>query len=146
MGADILLTAIAFTLCADFTLFPDDTKMGKVFHISGYEFRDLTSDNAKELFINQSGSERGLQFYKEGMAIVLPVPSEVVDLRIGTFAGEIDIVGKDQKGTVVTKRKVPGLSKFVDIKLVGTNISEIEITSGGNEAALAKLCVAIATC
>lgn len=137
------LYAAAFTLCLSFGLFPDNTSLGPSFQLGGVAFRDLGSHPS---FVNDTGFERGLQFHADGVEIALPAPVGAVDMRLGTFAGEMSIVAKNPAGAVVATQTVPGLNRFVDVRLVGADIATIALTKGGNEGILARLCVAYSTC
>lgn len=144
MSLMTLVAAGAVTLCAQFGLFPDDTKMGDGFELGGFLFRDLGS--SPSIFVNETSGERGLQFQKAGVAVVFPTIVTSVDLRVGTFAGPVTVQGKNAAGGVVATQTVPATNRFVDIRLLGTDIASVELTEGGGEGLLAKICISVATC
>ncbi|MGK5110701.1 MULTISPECIES: hypothetical protein [unclassified Geodermatophilus] len=64
---------MAFTLCADFTLFPDDTILGPGFTFAAMDFQDVPGGSSAS-FVNATAGERGLQFPHTGLEVGLPVP------------------------------------------------------------------------
>ena len=60
------------------------------------------------IFSNLTCGDKGLQFPPEGVEITLPVPVSEVRMRVGTFAGPVEIDALNSAGTVVRQRTVPG--------------------------------------
>jgi hypothetical protein len=138
----------AFQLCADFTLFPDNTELGPpgvptTFTLAAFDFEQL--GGTPPLFVNVTGAERGLQFPSQGVEITLPVPVRTVRLRIGTFNGPVDIAALDSSGATVRTKTIPGLNTYVNTSLRAREISSVVLTNGGNEGILVRICVAIST-
>lgn len=133
----------AIHLCAEFGLFPDNTPLGPNFTLSSFVFRDLGTPAS---FVNETAGEKGLQFSNSGMEVALPSAVKVVDLRVGTFAGPITISAKDRTGSVVATQSIPGLNRYVDLRLLAPEIALVEFTGGGNEAILVRICIDVAVC
>jgi hypothetical protein len=132
----------AFQLCADFTLFLDNTVLGPSFTLAAFEF-DQLGGNPDQLFVNVTGNERGLQFPSQGVEITLPVPLRTVNLRLGTFNGPVDMTALDAAGNTVRQRTVPDLNRYVDRKLSAPEIASVVLSGGGEEGILPRICVAI---
>jgi hypothetical protein len=133
----------AFQLCADFTLFPDDTPLPPHFTQSGFDFDQL---GGSQWFVNLTSGELGLQFPQQGMEITLPVPLRTVRLRIGTFKGPVDIAALDSSGTTVKTKTIPHLNSYVNTSLhAPAEISSVVLTKGLDEGILVRICVAIST-
>lgn len=137
-------TGLAFRLCADFALLPDDTALGPQFSLAGFIFQDLGGTIAS--FVNETGTEKGLQFHDSGLEVVLPVPVSQVELRLGTFAGPVDIAAVDSTGTTVRTRTVPGTNSYGTVRLFAPEIASIVFTQGGNEAILTEICINLTVC
>ena len=131
----------AFQLCATFDLFPDNTQLLTSFSLAGFDFTTLGSN--PQIFTNTKGDECGLKFPNNGIEIVLPVPLPTVNLRLGTFGGPVDISATDSSGSIVRKRTIPELKRYVNVRLSAPEIASLVLTGGGNEAILAHICVAI---
>ena len=134
----------AFQLCATFDLFPDNTQLLTSFSLAGYDFTTLGSN--PKIFTNTIGNECGLKFPGNGIEIVLPIPLPTVNLRLGTFSGPVDISAMDSSGTIVRERTIAELNRFVNVRLSGPEIASLVLTSGGNEAMLAYICVTVSVC
>lgn len=137
------VAAAAIHLCASFGLFPDNTPLGPSFIHSSYIFRDLGSPVS---FVNDTAGERGLQFSKDGIEIDLPTAVQALDLRLGTFAGPVEILAKDRTGATVATQTVPGLNRYVDLRISGPEITRLVLTGGGNEAILVNICISVSVC
>ncbi|OGO40610.1 MAG: hypothetical protein A2W36_07045 [Chloroflexi bacterium RBG_16_58_14] len=135
---------LAFKLCADFNLFPDNTQLGPNFSLAGFDFAQPPANML--MFVNETAGEKGLQFPKEGMEITLPIPVAAVRLRLGTFAGPVEIAALDSSGAVVRQRIVPGLNAYVNLRMFAPEIATLLLTQGGNEGILVRICVAICVC
>lgn len=144
MTLTMMLVTGAVTLCAQFGLIPDNTKMGASFELSGFVFRDLGSSPG--MFVNETAGEHGLQFMKAGLSVALPAPVTTVDLRVGVFSGPVNVRARNAAGNIVATQTVPGINKYVDIRLVATEITTVELTDGGDEGSLSRVCVAVAVC
>jgi hypothetical protein len=144
MSVMTILAAGAVTLCAQFSAFPDNTTMGASFELSGYVFRDLGT--SPSMFVNETGGEHGLQFKPTGIAVALPAAVNAVDLRVGAFSGPVTVRAKNASGTVVSTQTVPGINRYVDIRVVGADIAAMELTDGGGEGLLARICTALSVC
>lgn len=130
------MPAISFT--AEFSLFPDNTQMGQNFSLSGYIFNDLS--NSGSLFVNDTATERGLQFTNDGLSIMLPASNNTIDLRLGAFAGPIRIDAIDSLGTTIHSQNLSILNRYVDIRISSLQqISTLKFSDGGNEAILVKI-------
>ena len=132
----------AFQLCADFSLFPDDTVLGPSFTLAGFDFNQL-GGNPDQLFVNVTADERGLQFPREGLEITLPIPVTTVDLRLGTFAGPVEITALDSTGRRVRRQTIQGLNRYRNIKLSAREVASVIFREGGNEGILPRICVIV---
>ena len=61
------------------------------------------------IFSNLTCGDKGLRdLPPEGVEITLPVPVSEVRMRVGTFAGPVEIDALDSAGSVLRQRTVPG--------------------------------------
>lgn len=134
----------AFQLCATFDLFPDNTQLLTSFSLAGFDFTTLGSD--PKISINTRGNECGLKFPSNGIEIVLPVPLPTVNLRLGTFIGPVDISAADSSGSIVRKRTIPGLNRYVNVRLSAPEIASLVLSGGDNEAMLSHICISVSVC
>ena len=139
----------AFQLCADFGLFPDNHQLGPpgvptTFTLAAFDFEQLGGPS--QLFVNITGAEQGMQFPPQGVEITLPTLVRTARLRIGTFAGPVDIAALDSSGTTVRTKTIPGLNTYVTTSVRAPEISSVVLTNGGHEAILVRICVAICPC
>ena len=133
----------AFNLCADFTLYPDNTPFPPIFTLAAFDFEQL--GGGPQWFVNVTGAERGLQFPPQGMEITPPVPVGAVRFRIGTFNGPVDIAALDSAGTTVKTKTIPALNTYVNAGIKAPEIASVVLTKGGNEGILVRVCVTIST-
>jgi hypothetical protein len=131
-------------LCADFILFPDNTAMPTNFVLSSFLFHD--NGTGQPWFVNDTAGERGLQFDTAGASIKLPAPTDKVDLRIGTFAGQVQISAEDQAGTAVAQVTVPGTNSYHDVTISGVHIARLVLAGGGYEGILRSVCMDVSIC
>jgi hypothetical protein len=132
----------AFNLCANFSLFADDTPFPPNFTLAAFDFDQL---GGPQWFVNITGAERGLQFPPQGMEITIPVPVRTVRFRIGTFNGPVDIAALDSAGTTVKTKTIPALNSYVTTSIHAPEISSVVLTNGGSEGILVRICEAITT-
>jgi hypothetical protein len=136
----------AFTLCADFTLFPvtsPPTPFPPLFTMSGFTFDQLGGPSAWS--VNSLSGCQGLQFPPQGMRIALPVPVSTVSLGIGTFAEPVDIAAFDSSGATVKTMTIPKLNTCVNTSIQAPEISSVVLTQGDFEVILERICEAIST-
>jgi hypothetical protein len=88
------------TLCADFSVFPDNADLPNPLILSGFTFKKVVA--ADKWLANQSGNEVGLEFAPSGIVVELPVPVQKIDLRLGVFNASIHIVATDRLGASKT--------------------------------------------
>ncbi|HEX7333345.1 MAG TPA: hypothetical protein VF290_17715 [Pyrinomonadaceae bacterium] len=129
------------TLSVDFGIFPDNLKFPTSFTLGGYTFNDLSG--AGRLFANETSGEIGLQFTKTGIEVILPVPVDVVDLRVGAFAGPLKIIAKNSAGTVVGTQDITITSRFLDVQLKAPKTASVSLVNGGNEGILRRISTTI---
>jgi hypothetical protein len=134
----------AFQLCATFDLFPDNTQLLPSFSLAGFDFTTLGSN--PKIFISSKGNERGLQFPRNGIEIVLPVPLSTVNLRLGTFDSSVDISAMDSSGNIVRKRTISELNRYVNMRLSAPEIASLVLTGGANESILVHICISVSVC
>lgn len=133
-------------LCADFsnpTVFPDNHPFPPApssFVLAGFTFKQVGGTNP--LFVNQTGAEQGLQFTPQGLRIKLPCPRKRVELRLGTFAGAVDIAMYGTSGSLLNTRTVPGTNTYQNIVLqTAKPMARIVLTKGGYEGILVRICI-----
>jgi hypothetical protein len=134
-----------FNLCADFMIFPDNFAFPPApsnFVLAAYNFKQL--GGANPMFVNQTLAERGLQFPHQGMRVALPVPITRITLRLGTFAGAVDIKGYDSAGNLVLTRTAPYTNSYKNLTLISRRkMAYLEFKEGNNEGILVKICAKI---
>jgi hypothetical protein len=133
---------VAFILCADFSIFPDNTVLGPSFTFAAMDFQDIPGGAAVS-FVNETAGERGLQFPHAGLEIDLPVPVLWARLRIGQFAGPYTIEGLDVTGAIVSNFQMNFPNSYRNIRLRGPDLFTIRFTGGDNEGSVVSLCVPI---
>jgi hypothetical protein len=129
------------TLSVDFGLFPDNAKFPASFTLGGYTFKDLSG--AGKLFANETGGEIGLQFPKTGVEVTLPAPVDVVDLRVGAFAGPMKIIARNSAGSVVGTQDITTLNRFMDVQIRAPKTASLSFIEGGNEGILRRISTTI---
>lgn len=83
------------------------------------------------MFANRTDGEIGLQFTTAGVEVILPVAVDVVDLRVGAFAGPIKIIAKNSSGSVVGTLDITTLNKFLDVQLKAPKTTSVSLVNGG---------------
>ena len=124
------------TITADFSPFPDNTVLGPTFALSGFEFTDL---GASPSFVNQSGSEKGLQFERTGVRVKLPIATDAVRVHGAAFAGDYRIFGKDLAGNTLAVERMPGDNTPHTVQLAHPGIELLEFVDGNNEGMIATV-------
>jgi hypothetical protein len=133
---------MAFLLCAEFSLFPDDTGLGPGFTFAAMDFQDVPGGGAVS-FVNATAGERGLQFPHSGLEIGLPVPVLWVRLRVGQFAGPYTIDGLNLTGAVASTFAMNFPNTYRNVRLRGPDLFVIRFTGGDNEGSVVSVCVPI---
>lgn len=131
-----------FTLCADFNLFPDNHRLGPNFSLAAFNFAQV---GGNPMFVNITGNERGLQFPQEGIEISLPVVTDSVVLRLGTFAGKVEIEVLNSARNIVRQQTVQGINMYITVRLLAPEIATIILREGGNEGIIPSICVTVCT-
>jgi hypothetical protein len=125
-------------LTAEFSLFADDTVLGPRFTLSGYEFVD---EGGYASFVNESGTEKGLQFDKAGVRVTLPAETNLVAVRAAAFASPLRVAAMDKDGNVLYPVMIPGGNTAHDVQLTHPGIALIEFAGGGNEGMIISISV-----
>jgi hypothetical protein len=128
------------TLSAEFSLLPDNTVLGPSFTIAGFTFTDLSGSPS---FVNESGSEKGLQFERTGIRVQLPATSDGVDIRGAAFAGPYDIEGKNAAGSTLAVARIPGDHAPHNVTLNHPGISYVDFIGGGNEGLIEAVSITV---
>jgi hypothetical protein len=128
----------SLTLTAEFSLFADDTVLGPRFTLSGYEFVDQGGNPA---FVNESGTEKGLQFDKAGVRVTLPAETELVSVRAAAFAGPFRVAAMDNGGNVLYPVTIPDDNTAHDVQLTHPGIAFVDFAGGGNEGMIISISV-----
>lgn len=131
-----------FLLCADFTLFPDDTQLGPAFMLAAMDFQD-TAGGLPASFVNETAGERGLQFPDSGLEVDLPTPVPSARLRVGQFNSDYTIEGINFAGAVVSTFTMSFPNSYRNVRLRGPDLSLIRFTGGGNEGSVVSLCIIV---
>jgi hypothetical protein len=140
----------AFTLCADFTLFPvtsPPTQLPSHFILAGFTFQQLGGPSGP-WSVNSLNGCQGLQLAAAGptpqeVQITLPVPVSTVSLGIGNFGQAVDIAALDSSGNTVKKMTIPHLNNCVNTSIQAPEISSLVLTSQDFESILERICEAI---
>jgi len=136
--------AVVVRLCADFTLFTDNTPFANQFVLAGYAFTKAPAGPA--WFVNASGSSLGLQFPAAGGVARLPAPTPRVDLVVGTFAGPVTLQAHNAAGAVVATVTAPGTNSYAPFKLLGSGIVDVRFSGGGDEGVISRICTDYRLC
>ena len=134
----------AFQLCATFDLFAGNTLFLSSFSFAGFNFTIMGSNPKASISVN--GNEKGLRFSNTGMEIILPVPINTVNLKVGTFGGPVDISAADSSGSIVRKKTISEQKYYNNIRLSAPEIASLLLTGGRDEAVLANICVSVSSC
>ena len=130
-----------FTLCADFTMFPDNTALGPSFTFAAMDFQDIPSGPVS--FVNLTAGELALQFPDTGLEIDLPVEVPWIRMRVGQFASPYTIEAFDPSGTVVAVFNMNFPNTYRNLRLRGRGISLVRFTGGDNEGSVETVCIPI---
>lgn len=130
-----------FDLCADFSTYPDNTPFPDGFDLAGFRFEKVPSANG--WFVNESPGGRGLQFGPRGGRILLPVAVGRMNLRVGAFARDFDLVARDRNGTDVVTMTIPATNSWTDRRLDGEGMRSLVFHGGEGEGAIEKICIRI---
>jgi len=133
---------MAFLLCADFSIFPDNTSLGPGFTFAAIDFQDVPGGSTVS-FVNETANERGLQFPHSGLEIGLPVPVLWARLRVGQFAGPFTIDGVNTTGAVVSTFQMNFPNTYRNVRLRGPDLFGIRLSGGDNEGSVVSVCVPI---
>ncbi|HEX6042426.1 hypothetical protein [Longimicrobium sp.] len=130
------------TILAEFSLFPDNTRLGPQFTLNGYEFADA---GAPESFVNVSrtGTVKGLQFAAAGVRVTLPLETGSVQVRAAAFGGEFLISGVDSAGNVLTQFTAPADNQPHDYNVAHPGIKFVDFAGGGNEGTLLSISITL---
>ena len=129
-----------FTLCANFHIFPDNYPLGPTFTLAAFSFTQFGGMN---MFVNATANEKGLQFPNEGIEVALPLVTDSITLRLGAFAGPIEIEAANANGNIVQQRTIQYLNQFIDLRLFAPEIATVIFKGGDNEGILPRMCVTI---
>lgn len=127
-------------MTAEFSLFPDNTVLGPSFVLAGYAFDDL---GASRSFVNESGSEKGLQFDRAGVRVKLPATTDAVRVRGAAFGGDYQIFGKDGAGSILAAQRIPGDHAPHTVQLAHPGLRFVELVDGGNEGLLEAISITV---
>ena len=127
-------------LCADFSLFQDDTPLGSEFILAGFNFAQPDGLN---MAVNLTGDEQGLQFPDQGLTITMPLLLSSVKLRIGTFNRDLNLEVIDSTGQTIRQQTIPGLNRYTNIYVSAPEIHSLRLTGGGNETIIPHICAVI---
>lgn len=130
--------AAASLVLIDFRSYPDDHRMPQQFAIAGYGFESLAGGR---LMVNDTASDRGLQFDATGLRIALRRPVDSLVITAGGFAGAVTVKALDPFGSLIQQRQVLPPDRLVRFVLNAPNVSSLELTGGGNEGLLVELIV-----
>jgi len=133
---------MAFNLCADFRVFPDNAPLGPTFTLAGMDFDDI-SGGPPASFVNVTAGDRGLQFPNTGLEVDLPVPVSRVRLRLGQFNAPFTVEGLNLAGTVVSTFVTNFPNSYQNVRLRGPDMDLLRFTGGGNEGIIVFLCITI---
>lgn len=136
--------ATTVRLCADFALFPNNTRMPARFTLGGHSFQQV---GGGPLVVKQSSSGKGLQFPRSGLRVALPSPARAAELRIGTFATAVKVVAFDAANRPLRTQTVPRLNRYTAVNVTapaGKRIAYVVLSEGDNEGALGEVCVKLA--
>ena len=131
----------SLTLTAEFSMFADDRVLGPRFTLSSFEFID---QGGKASFVNESGTEKGLQFDNAGVRVTLPAETDLVAVRAAAFAGPFRLAAMDKGGNVLYPVTVPGDNTAHDVHLMHPGIAFIDFAGGGNEGMIISISVTYA--
>jgi hypothetical protein len=132
--------AVAFVLCSDFTIFPDNHQLGPTFTLSGMDFQDAPGAGAVS-FVNQTASVNGLQFPDTGIDITLPVTVGWARLNVGQFASPLSIESFDSGGSVIQTYSLNKPNSYYFLNFTKGDIAFIRLIGGGNEGVIVSICI-----
>jgi len=135
-------TAMPFVLCADLSIFPDNTVLGPAFTFAAMDFWDAPGGTITS-FVNETAGERALQFPDTGLEINLPLSVPWVRMRIGQFATDYRIEAFDPGGAVVAAFNMTFPNSYRNLYLRGPDITVLRFTGGDNEGSVESVCIPI---
>ncbi len=134
----------AFTLTADFSLFPPGVKLGPSFDLAAFHF--VQTGGAFLLATATTAGENALELPNDGTDVLLPVAVSSVSFRVGAFAGPSEVLAIDGLGSVVDRRLLTPTTGFQDHRLVGAGIVKLHFQGGHNETMVARISITVQTC
>lgn len=129
-----------FVLCSDFTIFPDDLRMGPVFTLSGMDFQDAPGSSFTSV-VNSTAGLKGLQFGDAGIEVTLPTTVPWARMRVGQFNTTFTIDAIDPTGTVVHTYSANRPNSHYFANFTKGDLASFRFTGGGNEGVIVSLCV-----
>ncbi len=129
-------TLAGFELCVDFSLFPDNTTLPQTFTLGG-----LTFSSPGNLFVNETGGDRGLQFDNVGLTVEFPVPVSSVRFILGTFNTDVKVEAFDPSNNLVASDVVAASNSYNPVQMTGADIIRLVFTGGGSEGILKEICI-----
>lgn len=133
---------MAFLLCTDFIMFPDNFPLPPAFTLSSMDFN--TNPGGPHSFVNLVAGTLAMQFPDVGLEVDLPpLAFPRIRLRVGAFAGPFDIRALDVSGQVVAQRTVTVLNLFHNIGFRQPGIERLVFSGGNNEGLIASICVVV---
>jgi hypothetical protein len=127
-------------ICATFDVLSDGYETRQPVTISGFEFIPAKGGLLRVSSWGAPQGTRKLVFPPAGMKIVFPFPAARVTAEFGLYAGDlvVDAFAGDAR---VSGTTVPAGNGIVPFVLEGSGLTALEITGGGNEAFLARICI-----
>ena len=132
---------MSFVLCADFTIFPDNTQLGPTFPLAGMTFQD--NPGGATSFVNQTSGLNGLQFPDVGIEARLPMAVQWVGMYLGQFNSSFIVEVVDSNGVVTSSTTYNKPNTYSFLNFSQANIATIRFSGGGNEGVIVSLCILI---
>lgn len=124
--------------CADFQSWPPGANFTNTFPWpTGFHFASLGGSFAIVVYDGISG----IPLAEQGVTIRLPEAASKVLLRVGSWADTLSINAFDEKDTRVAHINVPGDDKWHSETMTAEAMTYLKFKGGGNEAALATICI-----
>lgn len=132
---------MAFLLCSDFSIFPDNTQLGPAFTLSAMDFLDVLGGSTS--FVNLTNGELGLQFPDAGLDVTLPTAVSFVRFRIRQFNTPFTVEALDGTGATVSTFNMAVPNTYLNFGFTAPGIAAIRFRGGGDEGALVSLCILV---
>ncbi|MCP4932938.1 MAG: hypothetical protein GY927_01750 [bacterium] len=124
---------ITIAITADFRFDANGTVLGPEFERANFHFIDKNIASGFPSSVNQSQNGRGLRFDRSGLEVVLPLPRDKVEFRIGNFAEPCEIFAYNNNRDLIAQKTASFTNTYSTMTIEAEKIVKLVYLKGGNE-------------